>query len=149
MAHTALCYGAYCTFLQASKPGRGRELTKDRPYICMYVWLCKFCQLLTPLTCLTSANIKFEWTNVEQMAFDKIKQIVRHEMLLSYPDPHQPLKFTLTLAIPNWLGAVISQKKSQLPSTQGNFNWLKGDIQPLNMSCYLSLKLSKSSKTSF
>ena len=31
-------------FLQAGKPGRGRELTKDRPYIHMYERLCKFCQ---------------------------------------------------------------------------------------------------------
>ena len=30
--------------LQPSKPRRGRELTKDRPYVCMYVGLCKFCQ---------------------------------------------------------------------------------------------------------
>ena len=30
-------------------------------------------EVLAPLTHLTSANIKFEWTNVEQMAFDKIK----------------------------------------------------------------------------
>ena len=29
--------------LQPSKPGRGRELTKDRPFIHMYIGLCKFC----------------------------------------------------------------------------------------------------------
>ena len=30
-------------FLQASKPRRGRELIKDRPYVHMYIRLCKFC----------------------------------------------------------------------------------------------------------
>ena len=30
-------------FFQASKPGRGRELTKNRPYISIYIRLCKFC----------------------------------------------------------------------------------------------------------
>ena len=105
-------------------------------------------EVLTPLTHLTSANVKFEWTNVEQLAFDKIKQIVRHKMLLSYPDFNQPFEIH-TDASHTQLGVVISKKISQLPSIQGNFNWLKGDIQPLNVSCYQLSKLSKSSKTSF
>ena len=41
---------------------------------------------------VTSANVKFEWTNVKQMAFDKIKQIVGCETLLSYPDFNLPLE---------------------------------------------------------
>ena len=55
------------------------------------MWI-RWSRVLTSLTRLTSANIKFEWTNVEQMAFDKMKQIVRREMLLSYPDFNQPFE---------------------------------------------------------
>ena len=57
---------------------------------------------------LTSANVKFEWTDVKQMAFDKIKQIVRHETLLSYPDFNLPFEIH-TDASHTQLGAVISQ----------------------------------------
>ena len=62
---------------------------------------------------LTSANVKFEWTNVEQMAFDKIKQIVGHETLLSYPDFNQPFEIH-TDASHTQLGAVISQKNKPI-----------------------------------
>ena len=57
---------------------------------------------------LTSANVKFKWTNVEQMAFNKIKQIVGRETLLSYPDFN--LLFEIhTDASHTQLGVVISQ----------------------------------------
>ena len=38
------------------------------------------------------------------------------------------LKFTPTLAILNWEWSLV-KITSRLPSTQGNFNWLKGNIQ--------------------
>ena len=70
-------------------------------------------EVLTPLMCLTSANVKFEWTNVKQMAFDKIKQIVGHETLLSYPDFNLPFEIH-TDASHTQLGAVISQKNKPI-----------------------------------
>ena len=65
-------------------------------------------EVLTPLMCLTSANVKFEWTDVKQKAFDKIKQIVGRETLLSYPDFNLPFEIH-TDASHTQLGAVISQ----------------------------------------
>ena len=62
---------------------------------------------------LTSANVKFKWTDVEQMAFDKIKQIVGHQTLLSYPDFNQPFEIH-TDASHTQLGAVISQKNKPI-----------------------------------
>ena len=62
---------------------------------------------------LTSANVKFEWTDVEQMAFDKIKQIVGQETLLSYPDFKLPFKIH-TDASHTQLGAVISQNNKPI-----------------------------------
>ena len=41
---------------------------------------------------LASANAKFEWTDVKQKAFDKIKQIVGCKTLLSYPDFNLPFE---------------------------------------------------------
>ena len=70
-------------------------------------------------------------------------------MLLSSPDFNQPFEIHTNSSHMQLLGVVISQKISGLLSTQGIVNQLKDDIQPLNMSCYLLLKLSKSSKTSF
>ena len=71
-------------------------------------------EVLTPLTHLTSANVKFKWTsNVEQMALNKIQQIVKCEMLLSYPDFNQPFKIH-TDASHTKLGVVISQKNKPI-----------------------------------
>ena len=62
---------------------------------------------------LTSANVKFEWTNVEQTAFNKIKQIVGHETLLSYPDFNLPFEIH-TNASHTQLGVVISQNNKPI-----------------------------------
>ena len=63
--------------------------------------------------CLTSANVKFEWTDVKQMAFDKIKQIFGRETLLSYPDFN--LSFEIhTDASHTQLGVVISQNNKPI-----------------------------------
>jgi hypothetical protein len=50
---------------------------------------------------------------VEQTAFDKIKQIVRRETLLSYPDFNQPFEIH-TDASNTQLGAVISQNNKPI-----------------------------------
>ena len=58
-------------------------------YLDLWIWQS---EVLAPLMCLTSANVKFEWTNVEQKAFNKIKQIVGRETLSSYPDFNLPFE---------------------------------------------------------
>jgi hypothetical protein len=65
-------------------------------------------EILAPLTCLTSKDVPFQWTDVEQQAFDKIKARVCHEVLLSYPDFNKPFHIH-TDASHYQLGAVISQ----------------------------------------
>jgi hypothetical protein len=42
--------------------------------------------ILVPLTCHTSKDVQFQWTDIEQQAFDKMKAIVCCKVLLSYPD---------------------------------------------------------------
>ena len=42
-------------------------------------------EILAPLTNLTSKDAKWEWTDVHQQAFDKIKKLVSKETLLSFP----------------------------------------------------------------
>ena len=63
--------------------------------------------------CLTSANVKFEWTDVKQKAFDKIKQIVGHETLLSYPDFNLPFEIHTNVSHTQ-LGVVISQNNKPI-----------------------------------
>jgi hypothetical protein len=41
-------------------------------------------ETLAPLTCLTSKDVLFQWTDIEQQAIDKMKAIVCREVLLSY-----------------------------------------------------------------
>ena len=40
----------------------------------------------TPFNCTFVNKEKFKWTDVEQKAFDEIKQIFAHDTLLAYPD---------------------------------------------------------------
>jgi hypothetical protein len=67
-------------------------------------------EILAPLTHLTSKDVQFQWTDIEQQAFDKMKAIVSHEVLLSYPDFYKPFDI-YTDASHYQLGAVISQDK--------------------------------------
>jgi len=64
--------------------------------------------VLTPLTALVSKNAKWQWTDVEQKAFDTMKRIISREVLLSYPDFSKPFVIH-TDASNTQLGAVISQ----------------------------------------
>ena len=64
--------------------------------------------LLQPLTAVTSNKVKFKWTDTEQQAFDKIKQIVACNILLIYPDFNE--RFDIyTDASDFQLGVVIIQ----------------------------------------
>ena len=66
-------------------------------------------ELMAPLTRLTSKNVKFIWTEVEQKAFDDIKRILSRETLLAYPQFDKP--FVIHTDSSNYqLGAVISQE---------------------------------------
>ena len=65
--------------------------------------------MLAPLTILTSSKDKFKWTQVEQDAFNKIKNIVDHNTLLTYTDLNEIFKVH-TNDSAFQLGAVISQK---------------------------------------
>ena len=60
------------------------------------------------LTKLTSINKSFEWTRVEQGVFNKIKQLVDRDTLLTYPYFNETFKIR-TDASALRLGAVISQ----------------------------------------
>jgi hypothetical protein len=65
-------------------------------------------EILAPLTRLTSKDVPFQWTDVKQQSFDKIKSVVCHKVLLSYPDFNKPFHIH-TDASHYQLGAVISQ----------------------------------------
>ena len=66
-------------------------------------------ELLAPLSALTSKLAKWQWTEVEQTAFDKVKRVISKETLLAYPDFNEEFEIH-TDASDYQLGAVISQK---------------------------------------
>jgi hypothetical protein len=66
-------------------------------------------EILAPLSKLTSKNAKWQWTEVEQEAFENIKKIISKEVLLSYPNFNLPFEIH-TDASKTALGTVISQK---------------------------------------
>ena len=65
--------------------------------------------MLAPLTRLTYIKRKCKWTQVKQYTFDKIKQILARNNLLTYPYFNETFKIhTDSRALQ--LGAVISHK---------------------------------------
>jgi hypothetical protein len=60
------------------------------------------------LSKLTSKTARWQWTKVEQNAFEKMKHIISRETLLFYPDFTKPFVIH-TDASHTQLGAVISQ----------------------------------------
>jgi hypothetical protein len=42
--------------------------------------------LLTPLTSMTSKNVKFGWMDVDRKAFENIKNIICREIMLIFSD---------------------------------------------------------------
>jgi hypothetical protein len=63
-----------------------------------------------PFTSLTSSKVNFEWHSSHPQAFDKIKKVIRTEVLLCYPEFNKPVLFHLyTDASDHQLGAVIMQ----------------------------------------
>ena len=65
--------------------------------------------ILHPITALTLTKVKFEWTDVEQKAFDEIKRTISHETLLAYP--HFNKRFDIHTDTSNHqTGAVIRQE---------------------------------------
>ena len=70
-------------------------------------------EILAPLTRLSSNKVPFQWTDVEQTAFETIKTIVGREVLLSYPDFSKPFHIHMD-ASKTQLGSVISQDKKPI-----------------------------------
>ena len=70
-------------------------------------------ELLAPLTRLTSKDVKFAWTEVEQKAFEGIKRVLARETLMAYPQFDLPFVIH-TDASDTQLGAVISQEKKPI-----------------------------------
>ena len=65
--------------------------------------------LLAPMTKLMSPKLPFKWTDVEQKAFEEIKEHISSESLLTYPNFDIPFD-VYTDASDRQLGAVILQK---------------------------------------
>jgi transposase InsO family protein len=68
-----------------------------------------FATIAKPLSVLTSKGVAFEWQNVHQEAFDKLKTAMLTAPVLAYPDPAAPY-YLDTDASGDGLGAVLSQK---------------------------------------
>ena len=46
-------------------------------------------EMLAPLMQLTSTNVPFKWTKIEQNAFEAMKRIISWDVYLAYPDFNQ------------------------------------------------------------
>ena len=64
--------------------------------------------ILAPLTALTSAKVKWKWTEDHQLAFDEMKRVMTRETLLAYPNFKQPFHIHTDASLLQ-LGVCISQ----------------------------------------
>jgi hypothetical protein len=90
-------------------PQNRRKLRKFIGIVNYYrdMWI-RQSHVLAPLATLTSKSTKWRWGEREQWAFDKMKQFISKEILLSYPNFNKPF-IIHTDASHTQLGAVISQ----------------------------------------
>jgi hypothetical protein len=70
-------------------------------------------ELLAPLTSMTSKNVKFNWTDEHQKAFENIKKIICREVMLTFPDFSTPFRI-YTDASDKQLGAAITQDEKPI-----------------------------------
>jgi hypothetical protein len=70
-------------------------------------------ELLAALTSMISKNVKFNWTDEHQKAFEKIKNIICREVMLTFPDFSKPFHI-YTDASDKQLGDVIIQDEKPI-----------------------------------
>ena len=78
-------------------------------------------ELLAPLASLTSKKVKWDWTKECQTNFDKMKEVLSREVLLSYPDFNKTFHIH-TDASHTQLGSVISQDNKPIAFFSRNLN---------------------------
>jgi hypothetical protein len=92
-------------------------------------------ELLEPLTSMTSKNVKFNWTDEHQKAFENIKKIIFRDVMLTFPDFSKPFHI-YTDASDKRLGDVITQDKNLLHFIVEHLIVLNRDIQPVRKNYY-------------
>ena len=91
-------------------------------------------ELLTPLTALTSKNVKYDWKDEHQNCFNAIKRVIGREVSEGYPDFNASFEIhTDTSKLQ--LGAVISQKgkpisfySRKMNSAQQNYTTIEKEL---------------------
>ena len=81
----------------------------------------KSSELLSPLTALTSKNVKYDWKYEHQKCFDAIKRVIGREVLLAYLDFNALFEIH-TDASKLQIGAVISKKGKPTTFYSRNMN---------------------------
>jgi hypothetical protein len=87
------------------RPTTCRELQR---FIGMVNYYWDMWVLLTPLTSMTSKNVKLVWMDVHQKAFENIKKIICREVMLTFPYFSKPFHI-YTDASDTQVGAVITK----------------------------------------
>ncbi|XP_041430600.1 uncharacterized protein LOC121397614 [Xenopus laevis] len=88
-----------------------------------------FSQIISPITSLTRANVKFMWTSEAQRAFQCLKDLFISAPVLHHPDPSLPFILEVD-ASENAVGAILSQRSG-----------IKEELHPV---AFFSHKMSRS-----
>ncbi|KAJ8651447.1 hypothetical protein O0I10_013001 [Lichtheimia ornata] len=68
----------------------------------------QYAHILAPVSSLLKKENKFEWSHIQQEAFDKVKAIMTHPTILAFPDRSQ-VQILTTDASGIGVGAILSQ----------------------------------------
>ena len=102
--------------------------------------------ILAPLTALTSAKVKWNWTAEHQTAFDEMKQVMTRETLLAYPNFKEPFHIHMDASLTQ-LGACISQNGKPIAFYSCELNPAQAGTPQLKENYYPLLKFWKNSET--
>jgi hypothetical protein len=96
------------------RPTTGKELRCFIGMVNYYqnMWVRRS-ELLAPLTSMASKNVKFNWTDEHQKAFENIKKIIYIEVMLTFPDFSKPFHI-YTDASDKQLGTVITEDEKPI-----------------------------------
>ncbi|OWZ03777.1 Pol Polyprotein [Phytophthora megakarya] len=115
--------------VELERPRTIRDLRRFIGMVNYYkdMW-CGRSEALAALTALTSTKRPYQWTVVEQRAFEQVKEMVTKQVLLQYPDYNIPLKSTPTPRRIHWQAKPLAFWSKKFNQAQERYTMNKKEL---------------------
>ena len=100
-----------------ARPPKNQKELQSFLGLALYYWrfICSFSHVASPLSKLTSKQVKWKWTAEEQTAFEALKEALVSAPVLQYPNIKQPFQLCCDTSLYT-IGACLEQ-------TSDSQNW--------------------------